>query len=600
MRLNGSRELLQHSADPSLQLSRSARSRASLDCMLLGDTIAGFYSSNSGCKRWTKKHCSLASALDFKRAPIQGLLRVPFRFALLGFLPAPSLRSRRKHKTHHCACCGPDGATGTSPVHPNSAISDNALDALEPSCDTNTQLPDQDPQLENKGLVEQMGDIIKFAGPALGIWLSGPIMSLIDTAVVGNSSSLELAALGPGTVFCDQVGYLFMFLSVATSNLIATSLAKQDKDGAAHHLSRLLFVGLVCGICMLILTGVFSPMLLKAFVGPQNESLVPAACSYVQIRGLAWPAVLVGLVAQSASLGMQDAWGPLKVLAVASFLNFSGDILLCTCLGYGIAGAAWATMFSQCIGGALMLRSLKTKGYNPLALRIPSLEQLSFMVKLAAPVLLTIFSKVCFFSLVTYMSTALGAVTLAAHQVMVGLFATCSVSAEPLAQTAQAFMPALIQGARRNVKKAQMLLRSLMVIGAFSGLFLGTLGICFPWLFPHFFTHDTAVIIQMRAITLPFLWSLLVTPPLLALEGTLLAGRDLKFLSLYMVACVVACSSFLMVCKRMASGLEGIWWTVGFFQTIRFIMALNRLTSRNSIIRDLNQDECSLLHWKSS
>lgn len=118
-----------------------------------------------------------------------------------------------------------------------------------------------------------------------------------------------------------------------------------------------------------------------------------------QIRGLAWPAVLIGWVAQSArslyspfssarcifalpkfqhrstiltmgsyhenfisllfwwsilslfcfclSLGMKDSWGPLKALAVASAINGVGDVVLCTFLGYGIAGAAWATMLSQ-------------------------------------------------------------------------------------------------------------------------------------------------------------------------------------------------------------------------------------------------------------
>ena len=51
-------------------------------------------------------------------------------------------------------------------------------------------------QAEGKSLLEQLKDIIVFAGPALGIWLSGPIMGIIDTAVIGNSSSVELAALG--------------------------------------------------------------------------------------------------------------------------------------------------------------------------------------------------------------------------------------------------------------------------------------------------------------------------------------------------------------------------------------------------------------------
>lgn len=44
---------------------------------------------------------------------------------------------------------------------------------------------------------------------------------------------------------------------------------------------------------------------------------------------------------------MKDSWGPLKALAVASAINGAGDIVLCRFLGYGIAGAAWATMVSQ-------------------------------------------------------------------------------------------------------------------------------------------------------------------------------------------------------------------------------------------------------------
>ncbi len=47
------------------------------------------------------------------------------------------------------------------------------------------------------------------------------------------------------------------------------------------------------------------------------------------------------------SLGMQDSMGPLKSLAIASAVNLAGDIFLCTVMGYGIAGAAWATMASQ-------------------------------------------------------------------------------------------------------------------------------------------------------------------------------------------------------------------------------------------------------------
>lgn len=44
---------------------------------------------------------------------------------------------------------------------------------------------------------------------------------------------------------------------------------------------------------------------------------------------------------------MKDSWGPLKALAAASVINVVGAIFLCSVCGYGIAGAAWATMVSQ-------------------------------------------------------------------------------------------------------------------------------------------------------------------------------------------------------------------------------------------------------------
>jgi len=44
---------------------------------------------------------------------------------------------------------------------------------------------------------------------------------------------------------------------------------------------------------------------------------------------------------------MKDSLGPLKSLAAATVINVIGCIVLCTWLGYGIVGAAWATMVSQ-------------------------------------------------------------------------------------------------------------------------------------------------------------------------------------------------------------------------------------------------------------
>ncbi|GLT42847.1 hypothetical protein SLA2020_168270 [Shorea laevis] len=446
-------------------------------------------------------------------------------------------------------------------------------------------------ELAGQSLWSQMKEILMFTGPATGLWICGPLMSLIDTAVIGQGSSIELAALGPGTVLCDYMSYVFMFLSVATSNMVATSLAKQDKNKVQEQISVLLFVGLTAGCFMLFFTKFFGLWALTAFTGPNNVHIVPAANTYVQIRGLAWPAVLVGWVAQSASLGMKDSWGPLKALAVASAINGVGDILLCSVLGYGIAGAAWATMVSQVVAGYMMIDNLNRKGYNAFAISIPSADDLLTIFGLSAPVFIMMMAKVAFYALMIYFATSMGTHVVAAHQVMNQTYNMCTVWGEPLCQAAQSFMPELMYGYKKSLPKAQTLLKSLVIIGAILGLVLGTIGTSVPWLFPNIFTHDQSVIQEMHKVLIPYFIAIAVTPSTLSLEGTLLAGRDLKFLSLSMSGCFfLGALGLLLVSSSTSFGLPGCWCALVGFQWARFFLSLQRLLSPDGIL--FSEDFC--------
>ncbi|XVF67793.1 hypothetical protein PTKIN_Ptkin10aG0150500 [Pterospermum kingtungense] len=438
--------------------------------------------------------------------------------------------------------------------------------------------------LANQSIWNQIKEIVVFTGPATGLWICGPLMSLIDTAVIGQGSSIELAALGPATVVCDYTGYVFMFLSVATSNMVATSLARRDKKEVQHQISILLFIGLFCGFLLLFLTRFFGSWALTALSGPKSAHLVPAGNTYVQIRGLGWPAVLVGWVAQSASLGMKDSWGPLKALAVASAINGIGDIVLCIFLGYGITGAAWATLVSQVVAAYMMIEALNKKGYNGFSISIPSLNELLAVLALAAPIFITLVSKVAFYSLLIYFATSMGTHTVAAHQVMLQTFGMCTIWGEPLSQTAQSFMPELIHGVNRSLAKARMLLKSLVTIGATLGLALGIIGMAVPWFFPNIFTHDPKIIQEMHKVLLPYFLALAVTPSTHSLEGTLLAGRDLRYISFSMNGCFVIGVLLLLLVNAKGYGLRGCWFALMGFQWGRFSLALLRLLSPNGIL----------------
>ncbi|KAL2925487.1 Protein DETOXIFICATION 46 chloroplastic [Bienertia sinuspersici] len=410
---------------------------------------------------------------------------------------------------------------------------------------------------------DQIVEIVKFSGPATGLWICGPLMSLIDTAVIGQSSSIELAALGPGTVLCDYVGFVFMFLSIATSNMVATSLAQKDENQVQHQISILLFVGLASGLLMFILTKCFGEWALTVTVGTliqdchpficyvsafsfsfcriEERPSVPAANSYVQIRALAWPAILIGSVAQSASLGMKDSMGPLKALLIASSLNGIGDVVLCTFLGYGITGAAWATTASQVVAAYAMIGALNRKGYNGFSFLVPSLTELQKYMRLL-PRLCNYDFKGGLYALIIYFATSMGTHVVGAHQVLLNIYSICSVWGEPLSQTAQSFMPSCCMEPTEvwsslPYKQARSLLKSLLIIGMLTGLLLATIATSVPFVVPNFFTSDPVVIGEMRKVWIFFFLALSVTPCVLPCEGTLLAGRDLKFISTSMSSC---------------------------------------------------------------
>ena len=84
------------------------------------------------------------------------------------------------------------------------------------------------------------GALLKFYFPCLCLWISGPLLSLVDTSFIGLSakagavgaagSAAQLAALGPATTFIDGSLYLFAFLNVATTNLYASALARGGSE----------------------------------------------------------------------------------------------------------------------------------------------------------------------------------------------------------------------------------------------------------------------------------------------------------------------------------------------------------------------------------
>ena len=127
------------------------------------------------------------------------------------------------------------------------------------------------PSLSEKDIpaIPSFRDYRKFALPCFGLLLSGPLLSLVDTAFVGlaSTNSMELAALGPATTLFDCLTWLLSFLNVATTNLYSSALAKgsqEEAEGVVRTGSR---VGLTIGVAVTAILVIFCQPILTGYMG---------------------------------------------------------------------------------------------------------------------------------------------------------------------------------------------------------------------------------------------------------------------------------------------------------------------------------------------
>jgi len=217
----------------------------------------------------------------------------------------------------------------------------------------------------------------EFVLPAVGIYVCPPLMSLIDAAFVGRtSSSIELAALGPASSISDGASLPLLWLSMASTNLIAKSYAKKDEESLSQISKTALGIGGMGGLAIaaLLLTNVRRISSLYCGVSSSSVSssgsaaaaavaMAEACTQYVAIRALALPFVVITTIAQATLIGVKDTKTPMISVLLAGACNLLGDLILVKWLGKGIAGAAWATSASQVVAATLLLSVLQKRGF---------------------------------------------------------------------------------------------------------------------------------------------------------------------------------------------------------------------------------------------
>lgn len=191
-------------------------------------------------------------------------------------------------------------------------------------------------------------EILALAIPNILSNISVPLISSVDTGLMGRLSAGHVAAVGISAMMFNMLYWNFGFLRMGTTGIIAQAHGAEDKKVIGNTLVRAVLLALFIGLSFIM----FQDGLLAAGVYLMNVSQdqVAMVSEYFKIRVLAAPASLILMGLMGWFFGRQNAIVPLVITILINVVNIVASIYLVKYMDMEIRGVALGTVLSQYFG----------------------------------------------------------------------------------------------------------------------------------------------------------------------------------------------------------------------------------------------------------
>lgn len=193
------------------------------------------------------------------------------------------------------------------------------------------------------------------------------IISMFLIMAYNLADSIWVAGLGPNALaalgFINPLFFIVIGLgnglAAGATSLIARCIGAQNKKGADNAAIHSLVLTLVVSIILTIFTLIFLPNILLLMGAGETVGL---ATQYGQIVFGGLIVFMFSSVASGILRAEGDVNRPMYAMAATAILNIIIDPIFIYYFGWGVSGAAWATIISSSIACILMAYWLLWKG----------------------------------------------------------------------------------------------------------------------------------------------------------------------------------------------------------------------------------------------
>lgn len=410
-------------------------------------------------------------------------------------------------------------------------------------------------------------EIARLAIPALGSLIAEPLYVLVDTAIVGNIGTNELAGLALASTVLLTLHAAAIFLAYGTTGPVARLIGSGNEIEAGNRSIQGLWLGLFVGLAGALFLAVLGSPILE-LIGGSGEVLVAARTYlFVSLPGL--PFLLIALAANGSFHGRQDAKTPLVLAIIGAVGNLVIELVLINGLGYGIGASALSTVIAQTVVGVisvvLVVRWARTIG----ASTAPDGRGMRSILATSKALFIRTMSLRGSFTLSTAIAARVGVADVAAHQIALGIWSTLALALDAVAIAGQALTGKWLGVGDKM--KARAATKRMIEVDVFVGVVVGAGILVARQPLSELFSNDPAVV----SITAFLLVHLAVQQPLngvvFALDGILIGASDLNYLAISMLGAGVLFAAMAAVVVATGAGVGWLWAAIAVFMAARAV-----------------------------
>jgi len=204
-------------------------------------------------------------------------------------------------------------------------------------------------------------EINKLAIPAIISGIAEPLLSITDTAIVGNiklNPTEALAAVGIAGSFISAIVWILAQTRSAISAIIAQYFGAGKINNILKLPAQIIFINLMLSVFIYLLTIFFVEEIFKMY----NASglILQQSVAYYKIRALGLPLTLFVFSIFGVFRGLQNTFWPMVISIAGALINVVLDFILIFGIEgllppMHIEGAAWASVIAQFVMAALAL-----------------------------------------------------------------------------------------------------------------------------------------------------------------------------------------------------------------------------------------------------